>query len=191
MRPGAMRSSDIDILIVPGLAGSGSDHWQTRWESKLSTARRVVQDDWDHPHRDRWVERLAAASARASRPTVLIAHSLGVLTVVHAAPQLSARVIGAFLVAPPDEPAIVARPEVDPAFTPIPRDPLPFPSILIGSESDPYCPLAIAEDFAFAWGAAFANAGMAGHINADSGHGPWPEGLLRFAGFLRNLRPVA
>jgi predicted alpha/beta hydrolase family esterase len=186
-----MRSSDLDILIVPGLNGSGPDHWQTRWERKLSTARRVEQDDWERPRRDQWIERLVAASATATRPAVLVAHSLGVHTVVQAAPYLSKTVIGAFLVAPPDEPALAAIPEVDRAFAPIPRDPLPFSAILVASENDPYCDIAAAEDFGFAWGAAFANAGAAGHINTESGHGPWPEGLLRFAGFISRLTPPA
>jgi uncharacterized protein len=185
-----MRTSDVDILIVPGLAGSGPDHWQSRWEAKLSTARRVEQDDWDRPRRDAWIERLAEAVAGAARPVVLIAHSLGVLTVVHGAPRLPATIAGAFLVAPPDEAAIAALPEVDRAFVPIPHAPLPFPSILIASADDPYCALAVAEDLSFAWGAAFANAGAAGRINSESGHGPWPEGLMRFAGFLKQLGPA-
>ena len=28
---------------------------------------------------------------------------------------------------------------------------------------------------------------IAGHIDVDSGHGPWPDGLLRFGQFLREL----
>jgi uncharacterized protein len=42
-----MRTADCDILVIPGLGGSGPEHWQTRWEGRLSTARRVEQDDWD------------------------------------------------------------------------------------------------------------------------------------------------
>jgi predicted alpha/beta hydrolase family esterase len=186
-----MRTSDVDILIIPGLTGSGPDHWQSRWEAKLSTARRVAQDDWDRPQRDPWVARLVDAVAGATRPAVLVAHSLGVLTVVHAAPQLPAKVAGAFLVAPPDETALATLPEIDPAFMPIPRAPLPFPATLVASDNDPYCGLAVAEDLSFAWGAAFANAGAAGHINTESGHGPWPEGLLGFANFLKRLGPAA
>ena len=40
-----MRTSECDILIVPGHENSGPDHWQTRWERQLSTARRVEQDE--------------------------------------------------------------------------------------------------------------------------------------------------
>ena len=42
-----MRSTDAALLIVPGWQGSGPDHWQSRWERSLSTARRVQQADWD------------------------------------------------------------------------------------------------------------------------------------------------
>jgi hypothetical protein len=45
-----------------------------------------------------------------------------------------------------------------------------------------------ARDFAADWGADFQLAGDAGHINAESGHGPWPEGLLLFGELMRRLR---
>jgi uncharacterized protein len=35
--------------------------------------------------------------------------------------------------------------------------------------------------------AELADAGLSGHINSESGHGPWPEGLMRFATFLKPL----
>lgn len=183
-----MKTSDADILIVPGLGGSGADHWQTRWEAKLSTARRVGQADWDRPDREGWTARLAAAVEASARPVILVAHSLGVPTVAHAAPAFPpGRVRGAFLVAMPD----IERPDapraVDPAFAPLPRDPLPFPSLLVASRNDPYCSYERAEDFAYAWGSATVDAGEAGHLNPESGYGPWPEGLMRFAGFLKLL----
>ncbi|MFB2608362.1 alpha/beta hydrolase, partial [Rhizobium phaseoli] len=37
------------------------------------------------------------------------------------------------------------------------------------------------------WGSFLVDAGEAGHINADSGHGPWPEGTMVFAQFLSRL----
>ena len=183
-----MRTSDCEILIVPGLANSGQDHWQTRWEQNLSTARRVKQDDWHAPSRRPWTKRLLEAAVACRRPAVIIAHSLGVLTVAHAAPALPAgKVIGAFLVGLPDVEENGRVPAIDPSFAPIPRDPLPFPSILVASRNDPYCDYDRAEDFAYAWGSAIVDAGDSGHINTESGHGPWPEGLMRFAGFLKRL----
>jgi hypothetical protein len=183
-----MKTSDADILIVPGLGGSGPDHWQTRWEGKLSTARRVEQTDWDHPVRDDWTRRLATEVERSERPVILIAHSLGVPTVAHAAPRFAAGAVrGAFLVGLPDLERPDMPSEIDPAFSPLPRDPLPFPSLLVASRDDPFCSYERAEDFAYAWGAAIVDAGQAGHLNSDSGYGPWPEGLMRFAGFLKLL----
>jgi predicted alpha/beta hydrolase family esterase len=183
-----MRAADCDILIVPGLDDSGPDHWQSRWQRSLSTARRVAQDDWTCADRERWVARLVEEVARSTRPAVLVGHSCGVLTIAHAAAELAGSAVrGAFLVGPTGETAIHAIAAIDSSFAPIPRAPFPFPSVLVASATDPYCPLAEAEDLAFAWGAAFTPAGDAGHINTASGHGPWPEGSMRFAMFLKTL----
>jgi predicted alpha/beta hydrolase family esterase len=182
-----MKTADADLLIVPGLGDSDPDHWQSRWQSKLSTARRVTQNDWDLPDRDLWVETLVETVATCRRPVVLIAHSLGVLAVVHAAWAFKPQsVAGAFLVAPPDLDR-EGKLDVLAGFAPMPRLPLPFPATLVGSDTDPYCSPERSFEFAQAWGAAFVNAGDAGHINVASGHGPWPEGLMRFAGFLSRL----
>ncbi len=79
-----MRTSDADILIIPGWSGSGPDHWQTRWQAKLATARRVEQADWYKPDREEWAANIASAARAASRPVVLVAHSAGVGSVAHA-----------------------------------------------------------------------------------------------------------
>ena len=181
-----MRISDLDILIVPGLGGSGPDHWQTRWESKLSTARRVEQSDWNNPTLADWAGRLVESVQAASRPVVLVAHSLGVPMVAHAAPLLGG-VRGALLVAPADVEQPGMPGSIDPAFAPIPTAPLPFPSLLVASRNDPYCSYVRAEDLGYAWGSVVLDAGEAGHLNPESGFGPWPEGLMRFAGFLKQI----
>jgi uncharacterized protein len=183
-----MRAADCDILIVPGWSGSGPGHWQSRWQAKLSTARRVEQDDWYKLDRDGWALRLAEAVAVATRPVVFIAHSAGIAAIVHAAPRLAPGVVrGAFLAACPSERAIRAIPGTDPAFTPFPRIALPFPSTLVASRDDPYCPFDEAVDLSLAWGSTLVDAGPSGHLNTASGHGPWPEGLVRFAGLLARL----
>ncbi|QCK87998.1 serine hydrolase family protein [Phreatobacter aquaticus] len=183
-----MRTADADILIVPGYTNSGDDHWQSRWEAKLPTAHRVALGDFHKPERDRWVDNLATAVASCSRPVILVAHSLGVVTVAHAAPLFPKGVVrGGFLVGLPDIEQREPVPNLDPAFLPIPRAPLPFPSVLVASRNDPHSAYERAEDFSYAWGSALSDAGEAGHMNSDSGHGPWPEGLMRFAGFLRTI----
>lgn len=182
-----MRTSEADILIVPGLGGSGPGHWQSRWQQKLSTARRVEQEDWFEPEPESWCERIAEAVRESTRPVLLVAHSLGVVLCAQAAPAFPAdRVRGAFLVAMPD----VERPDMPArlhAFSPVPRDPLPFPSLLVASRNDPYGSYERAEDFSYAWGSALVDAGESGHLNPESGFGPWPEGLMRLAGFLKRL----
>ncbi len=183
----AMKVKDADILIVPGYTNSGPDHWQSRWEKKLSTARRVEQAEWSKPVVEDWTANVAKAVNEAEKPVFIVAHSLGVPTVIQALPRLEKPIAGALLVAPPD----VANPSIRPrhlmTFGPYPRDPLPFPSITIASRNDPYCAFEVAEDIASAWGSLFLDAGEAGHLNSESGHGPWPEGSVVFAQFLSNL----
>jgi predicted alpha/beta hydrolase family esterase len=182
-----MKASDTDILMIPGLGDSGPEHWQSRWEAKLSTARRVVQDDWDAPDREAWIDRIADSVATATRPVVLVAHSLGVAAAIAAVQKIGFVLRGALLVAPPDfdNPALAASPLKE--FGPYSRDPLPFPSITVASNNDPYCTIDVAQDLALAWGSLFIDAGEAGHINAESGYGPWPEGSFVLGKLLQRI----
>ena len=109
------------------------------------------------------------------------------LTVAHAAHRISERVVGAFLVAPPSAAVLRTITEVDPAFADFPEGPLPFPAVLVASRDDPYCSYEDSELLAKAWDVELVDAGTSGHLNDESGHGPWPEGLMRFAGFLKRL----
>lgn len=186
---GAMKVKDTDILIIPGYTNSGPDHWQSRWQEKLSTARRVEQAEWSKPVREDWTAKVAEAVNQATNPVVLVAHSLGAATAIQAIPQFTKPVAGAFLVAPPDVANPAIRPKHLMTFGPYPRDPLPFPSVTIASRNDPFCAYDVAEDLAAAWGSLFIDAGEAGHINSDSGFGPWPEGSMVFAQFLSRLKP--
>lgn len=184
-----MRSSDAAILIIPGLNNSGPDHWQTRWEQKLSSARRVEQADWARPDHALWTRAVHEAVNAAQKPVILVAHSLGALAAAHAAAHFEAgKVAGGFFVAPPSEEWMRAHPLPLGGFQTHPRAPLPFPSLLVASRNDPHADYDANADLANAWGAALLDAGEAGHINAESGHGPWPEGLMTFAGFISRLK---
>jgi uncharacterized protein len=187
-----MKSSETDILLVAGYEGSGPVHWQTRMAAKLSTARIVEQPDWLYPSLSTAIAELARAIAEATRPVVLVGHSAGNTLIAHAVPSLAQlalteRIRGAYLVAAPSSRALADIPVMDPAFAAIPRDPLPFPSVMVASSTDPYATMEEQADLALAWGAHLVEAGDAGHINTASGHGPWPEGMMRFAGFLSKL----
>ena len=182
-----MKISEADILIAPGLGNSGPDHWQRRWGARMSNARCIEQDNWDQPVLADWVARIHQEIMLATRPVILIGHSLSVAAIVITAGRLvDTKVRGAFLVSPPDFEADTIPPEAKP-FAP-PTDPLPFPSIVVASTTDPLVSIPRARGFAADWGSDFLLAGDAGHINAASGHGPWPEGLLMFAELMKRLK---
>lgn len=191
-----MKTSEVDILIVPGWSSSGDDHWQSRWQRSLKTARRVEQADWYHPDRNAWVGTLIStvANSETDLPIVIVAHSLGVATAIHAVNELPpGKIAGAFLVAPADVDNAARWPVTSGytfdrsahGFAPLPMRRLPFPSAVVASTNDPYCSLERARVLAQSWGARFIEAGTMGHINVSSGHGPWPEGLMQFGWFLK------
>jgi uncharacterized protein len=187
-----MKSSETDILIVAGHTGAGPDHWQTRLISKLKSASLVEQDDWLYGSLTSAIDRIVDSVAEATKPVVFVGHSAGAVLVPHAIASLASqrlleRVKGAFLVAPPSEKSLAALQGIDPTFQHLPRDPLPFPSVVVASSNDPYATLEDSADMALAWGSKLVEAGAAGHLNTESGHGPWPEGMMSFAGFLSRL----
>ncbi|MBN8830420.1 MAG: alpha/beta hydrolase [Sphingomonadales bacterium] len=172
------------ILNVPGLENSGPAHWQSVWESEYDDIARVDLESWDRPHRNGWVNKLNLAIRDAGRPVILVAHSLGCHAVAWWAamerPAYGDPVVGALLVAPPE---IDLAPMDDrlKAFSPSPKAPLPFPSIVVASHDDPYIQFHRGRRLAQFWGSRFADAGHVGHINAQSGLGTWSFGqfLLR------------
>ena len=175
----------IPVLVLPGLGNSGPAHWQTLWQQDLPEARRVEQADWDRPDPVDWEARLAGAVTTCASPPVLVAHSLSCVVVARWARRRSAPVKAALLVAPSDVESLERTPEEVRGFAPVPRDPLPFRSIVVASRDDPFVAFARAEAFAASWGAEFVDAGAAGHLNTASGHGPWPEGRLLLERLLR------
>jgi serine hydrolase len=193
-----MRISDFDILVIPGWLGSEPDHWQSRWVRDIDTAKFIDEESWTAPDKDEWAESIIKAVAATSRPTVFVAHSVGVIAVAHAAGGLSKdAVAGAFLVSAADVENAhswpvtqgYSWPDEGFGFRPIPQSPLPFPAVLVSSSDDPYCRQSRARQFATAWGCDFADVGPKGHITAASGFGPWPDGLVRFNDFLAQLSP--
>ncbi len=164
------------ILIVPGIGNSGPRHWQTEWETHKANSQRVQQRDWDHPVCDEWVATLDAAVAKSGEDTVIVAHSLGCLAVVAWAAQWQRNVRGALLVAVPD-PAGPNFPKEAIGFAAISLRRLPFPSTVVASTNDPYASTTFAKHCAEAWGSRYVDIGVAGHINAASGLGLWPNGL--------------
>ena len=172
------------VLILPGYGDSGPEHWQTHWERAHGYVR-VEQDDWLEPTRDAWVTTLERAVTAAPGPVVLVAHSLACALVAHLVTRPAVhRVAGALLVAPADVESENHTPDEVRSFAPLPLVRFPFPSIVVASSDDPFVDAARARQFAAAWGARLVEIGDAGHINADIGFGPWPEGHALLASLL-------
>tara|TARA_Y100001951_G_scaffold105372_1_gene122595 strand:+ start:8594 stop:9163 length:570 start_codon:yes stop_codon:yes gene_type:complete len=167
--------SDVRVLILPGRGNSGEKHWQSHWEARNPTFRRVQQQEWHNPDRDDWVETLQAVISEDERPVVLVAHSLSVSLVTQWAARYQGPVKAALLVAPSDVEA-VDYPEGTTGFVPIALQPLPFTSIVVTSTDDPKVTLPRAEHFAKAWGARLEIAGAHGHMGAAAELGDWPFG---------------
>jgi predicted alpha/beta hydrolase family esterase len=177
------------VFVLPGLGGSEPEHWQTRWEDEHGYVR-VQQRDWDRPEPNEWMDQLERVLAAGGTPCVLVAHSLGCALVAHFVRELRptfSGIRGALLVAPADVDDQAHTPEVVRGFAPLPLEPLPFPSIVVASTNDPYVSLARAREFADRWGADFVDIGAAGHINAESQLGAWPEGHRVFERLLERL----
>ncbi|MFA9441726.1 RBBP9/YdeN family alpha/beta hydrolase [Uliginosibacterium sp. sgz301328] len=161
------------VLIVPGLHGSGPQHWQSWFESQLPGAVRVEQSDWETPYLPRWAGAVRRELDRANGHVWIVAHSFGCLASAHAAWDFRDRIAGVMFVAPADPDKFGVR-EM------LPDQHLGFPSVVVASTNDPWVRLMKAAYLAERWGSHFINVGAAGHINIDSGFGPWPEGLRIF-----------
>jgi uncharacterized protein len=171
------------FLIQPGWQNSGPHHWQSLWEARLGrAATRVRQQNWMVPECSAWSGVLEETIRHAPPPVVILAHSIGCLATVFAI--ANAPVAALVLVAPTDAERSDA-PGALHTFTPIPMTPLATPALLVASDSDPYCTLERAEGFAQAWKADLEIVTDGGHINADAGFGPWPDGWLTVGTWLQ------
>mgnify|MGYP001160669326 CR=1 FL=1 len=167
------------ILVLPGWKDSGPDHWQSHWERDLPGLRRVQQDNWHEPVAADWVGNLNEAIVTAPVRVSLVAHSLGCIVQAHWAivhRRDCPRIAGALLVAPAD-PVYEGLTGHIRGFLPMPVLSLPYPSLVIASDNDPTCDIERAYFLGQTWGSRQIVLKNAGHINVDSGFGPWPEGL--------------
>lgn len=165
------------VLILPGWQNSGPAHWQSRW-AVLHGFERVQQSDWQWPLRGDWMVQLEQAVLADPRPAALVAHSLGCQLVAAwaAHSRLASHITGALLVAPPDTARAHTPPQLA-SWRVMASQRLPFPARVVYSSNDPFCTADRARQMASDWGASDLCLGAAGHLNADSGLGDWPEGL--------------
>jgi predicted alpha/beta hydrolase family esterase len=173
------------VLIVPGLRDHVAAHWQTLLAADLEASGRKVRTvspmgraDLDCATKVAAIEREAQA---IDGPVILVAHSGGCVMVAHWARQSRRAVQGALMAAPPDFEE--AMPEGYPTleqlgaagWLPVPRNPLPFPSITAVSRNDPLGRHARVAELGQAWGSRLVDLGEVGHLNPASGFGEWPQ----------------
>lgn len=187
----AVDFASFDFLVVPGRENAPAEHWQSHWLGAFPNSSRLIQAEWSRPEAGAWTARLDAAVEAAPRKVVLVAHSVGVATVVRwtaARPALArAKVAAAFLAAPtnvddPDPSFDIVR-----SFGPMPLSPLPYPALVLASRDDPRVRPTQARAFAEAWGADLADVGELGHIGSAARLGLWPAGLVLLGGLLAQL----
>jgi len=157
------------LLIIPGLRDSGATHWQSWLQQQYRDARRVVQRDFSSPDLQRWADRIQTTLEQAGPgPWIAVAHSFGCLALVrHLAERSDSPIQQALLVAP-------AEPDKFGLAELLPHQRLPIPTTVIASQNDPWMSAASALRWAGRWGSSFSNLGAVGHINSESGFGPFP-----------------
>ena len=172
------------IIIVHGYDGSGPGHWQRWLEQELQ--RRDIEailpdlPDPTAPQKDVWVQTLAAVAESARAPVTFVCHSLGCWAVDHLFSErglLGARAV--LLVAPPS-PYLLFEP-VDTFMPPPCRRavwaPVAARTLLVGSDNDDFTTPEEFAEIAHKLGVRSHVIPGAGHINLDSGYGPWPFAL--------------
>ena len=167
------------VLIVPGLRDHVPEHWQTHLQATHPRARTVAPLEHEKLSCGARVDALNNALTAIDGPVILVAHSAGVMMVVHWALHHRRTIKGALLAAPADLelplPPGYPRPDELQAngWLPIPRSPLPFPGIVAASTDDPLARLDRVAAMAADWHAMLLNLGNVGHLNPASGFGPW------------------
>ncbi|MCI1857139.1 MAG: alpha/beta hydrolase [Sporolactobacillus sp.] len=188
------------FLILHGFAGSTNGHWQQWLSGELSGRGYSVYfphfSDWFRPLKTVWLAELkrTVLAIPKEEPLVVVAHSLGCLLWFHfAAQEQKRRAARVLLVSPPaetlgeDSLKIFYPDREEPrkrAFEGI-RTFYPFPSdktclkkaakrtLIVTSTTDPFLPASKRAQYD-AYGVPMLVLPAMGHINVQSGYGPWP-----------------
>jgi hypothetical protein len=159
----------VRLLVVPGLHGSGPDHWQSWLQRHHRDSVRVEQEDWAEPALDRWAARIGATVSRQPDTLwVAAAHSFGCLALARFLALGGEGVAAALLVAPAD-------PDKFNLPTALPQQALQIRTTLVSSSNDPWMSANSARVWALRWGAHHIELADAGHINTESGFGCFPK----------------
>ena len=138
-----MSAREATVLIVPGLRDHVSQHWQTLLALRLPRVRTVVPMGRSNLDCRARVVAIEEAAASIDGPIILVAHSGGVIATLHWARQTRRLLRGALLATPADfdQPMPEGYPSMEAleggGWLPVPRNALPFRSIVAASRNDP------------------------------------------------------
>ncbi|GIH06122.1 hypothetical protein Rhe02_41890 [Rhizocola hellebori] len=175
------------IITVPGLRGRVDDHWQTQLAARRPDVLAVQPLGRNDPSLADRVAALEETVEAVGGPVIIVAHSAGALTTVHWAarhPGSARQVLGALLATPPDldSPLPTEYPSLETlarhGWLPIPRQRLPFRSVVAASGNDALGDPQRVRALADAWGSRWHHLGAVGHLNPASGYGEWPQADL-------------
>lgn len=190
-----MTAPAAKVIIVPGLRDHAPAHWQTLLGAQLQGSITVPRMTKDKLSCAAWVELIERTLSGVAGPLIAVAHSGGVMMLVHWAQRHRRPILGALLATPADLemrlPAGYPTLEVlrENGWLPVPRAPLPFPSIVAASSNDPLAAYDRVAGYAEDWGSRLVNVGAVGHLNPAAGFGEWPR-ALEFVAELARARPA-
>jgi predicted alpha/beta hydrolase family esterase len=180
------------VLLLPDVDSEDSSYWQRHWaDSRIDCS--IVDVGASHrPDRNNWITRLDQATRSTGAPVLLVGHGVGALAIAWWAglcgQEIESTVVGALLIGPPD-PAIAQAEDRLQSFLPLPRQILPFPSLVVASENDPAVSVDRAFSMAREWGSGFARFGECGHFGAGDGLGRWRQGEQLLDAFIDLIEP--
>lgn len=175
------------LLLIHGLDGSGEGHWQ-HWLAHKAAERGLNVHFPELPSKESpnllyWLSLLHLEAVAAGAQTTLVTHSLGAYLWLHYASLKGAqRLDRVLLVAPPGETEVRESGRVRGLLN-IPLDAARIRSaarevLVIGTANDPYNQKGAEQSYAKPLGLPYLGLpASAGHINIESGFGPWPFAL--------------
>lgn len=187
-------------LTVPGLNGSGCEHWQTWAEREIPNCRRVTGIDFHRPVIAAWADAIRQDVKSCSGSVILLAHSFGCLASVMAVADQEVKVCAVVLVAPASPvrfgaSGLLSEAEINHGSPPsllacMPDQPLNTAGLMIASNNDPWLSVDQAVHWSDLWGLRLQVLNNAGHINVDSGFGRWQAVHRLIADLREELSPL-
>lgn len=165
-------------VFVAGYGNSEPKHWQRLWYKRFKNSYWVEQEDWSNPNKDIWIKEFETTLVQIKGPVYIVCHSIGCHTLVEWIEKYykNQNIIGAILVAPPDTKCKGFPKEIKGYENP-PLKSLPFKSVCVISNDDPYSSKTNATYLATQWGSEIVHVENCGHINLSSNLGYWEEGI--------------